>query len=162
MPTPPAVALRTTVTLLLAGKVNVPLNCDDDTVDAVSVPPLALVALSSTIPNRPPGKTSCKVALVTALGPRLRAIRVKVVVCASRITVGAADFETLRSACGPILTTAVPVLLPGLVSVIPAGGAMVAVLITAPAVPATACKTTVSVLATGKVAVPLKAELLVT
>lgn len=60
------------------------------------------------------------------------------------------------------MTTAVPVLLPGLVSVIPAGGAIVAVLTTVPTVPATACKTIVSVLATGSVAVPLKAVLVVT
>lgn len=60
------------------------------------------------------------------------------------------------------MTTAVPALLPGLVSVVPAGGAMVAVLITAPTVPATACKTIVNVLAIGMVAVPLKAVLLVT
>lgn len=60
------------------------------------------------------------------------------------------------------MTTAVPLLLPGLVSVVPAGGAMVAVLMTAPAVPATACKTTVKVLAIGSVAVPLKALVVVT
>ena len=162
VPTPPAVARRTTVTLLLAGNVNVPLNCEDETVDTVRVPPLAPVALSSTMPNRPLGKVSRTVALITPVGPRLRTMRVNDVVCPSRITVGVADFEMLRSACGPILTTAVPVLLPGLVSVVPAGGAIVAVLTTAPTVPATACKTIVSVLATGSVAVPLKAVLVVT
>lgn len=78
------------------------------------------------------------------------------------MTVGVADFEMLKLACGPILITTVPVLLPGLVSVVPVGAAMVAVLTTAPAVPATACKTTVSVLATGSVAVPLKADVVVT
>lgn len=61
-----------------------------------------------------------------------------------------------------MLITAVPELLAGFVSVVPAGGATVAVLITAPAVPATACKTTVSVLTTGSVAVPLNTELIVT
>lgn len=70
--------------------------------------------------------------------------------------------EMLKSACGPMLMTTVPELLPGLVSVVPAGGAMVAVLMTAPTVPATACKTILSVLATGSVAVPLKVELVVT
>lgn len=80
VPTPPAVALRTTVTLLLAGNVKVPLNCDDATVDAVSVPPLAPVALSSTKPNKPLGSVSCTEALVAAFGPELRTTRVNDVV----------------------------------------------------------------------------------
>ncbi len=80
VPTPPAVARSTIVTLLLAGSVNVPLNCDDATVDAVSVPPLAPVALSSTMPNNPLGSVSCTVALVAVLGPALRTTRVNDVV----------------------------------------------------------------------------------
>lgn len=97
VPTPPAVARKTTVTLLLAGNVKVPLNCEDATVEAVSVPPLAPVALSSTMPNRPLGKVSRTVALITPVGPRLRTMRVNDVVFPSRITVGVADFEMLRS-----------------------------------------------------------------
>ena len=80
MPTPPAVALRTTVTLVLAGNVNVPLNWEEDTVDVVKVPPLALVALSSIKPNKPLGRTSSIVASVTAFGPRLLTTMVKDVV----------------------------------------------------------------------------------
>ena len=162
VPTPPAVALKMTVTLLLTGNVRVPLNCDEDTVDAVKVPRFWLVALNNTTPNKPPGKMSCTVALVTALGPKLRITNVKEVVCASTITVGVADLVMLKSAWGPMLITTVPELLLGFVSVVPVGGAMVAMLTTAPTVPATACKTTVNVLATGSVAVPLNAELVVT
>lgn len=80
VPTPPAVARKTTVTLLLTGNVKVPLNCEDATLDAVSVPPLTPVALSSTMPNRPLGSKSCTVALVAAFGPALATIRVNDVV----------------------------------------------------------------------------------
>ena len=165
MPTPPAVARCTIATVLSAGSISVPLNNDDETADAVSVPPLALVALYSTMPNKPLGRTSRTDALVRILGSALRTIKVSEVVCPSIRTVGVAVFVMLKSACGPILTAAVPALLPVLVAVVPAGDAMVErwwrCLITAPTVPATACKTTVSVLATGSAAVPLIAELLV-
>ena len=57
-----------------------------------------------------------------------------------------------------MLIVAVPLLLEGSSSVVPAGGAIVAVLMTAPMVPATARKMTVRVLAAGSVAVPLKAR----
>lgn len=162
VPVAPALARKVMVTLLLAGKVRVPLNCDDVVIELVNVPPLKPVALKNVMPNKPPGKMSCRVALVAVLGPRFREISVKVVVWSYKITVGVADLVRLRSACGPMLTVTVPRLLPALTSVTPAGVATVAVLMTVPDVPATACNTTVKVLPTGKVAVPLKTVAVVT
>ena len=80
VPTPAAVARSSKVTLLLAGRVRVPLNWDDDMVDTVSVPPLAPVALSSTRPSKPLGRESRTVAPVAALGPALATVKVKTVV----------------------------------------------------------------------------------
>ena len=162
VPVAPDLARSVIVTLLLTGRVSVALNCDDVVIKAVSVPPLKPVAPRSVIPNKPLGNVSFNVALVAAFGPVLRAVSVNVVVWSNNMTVGVAVLVKLKSACGPILTVTVPTLLPGLSSVTPAGAAMVAVLITAPDVPARACNTTVSVLATGKVAVPLNTLAVVT
>ena len=67
------------------------------------------------------------VALVTTLGPGLRATNVNVVVWLHKITVGVADLVKLKSACEPMLIAAVPTLLLGLSLVTPAGAAMVVV-----------------------------------
>ena len=138
VPVAPALARSVIVTLLLTGKVKVPSNCDDEVTELVNVPPLNPVALRKVIPSKPFGKISRSVAFVAVLGPVLRAVSVKVVVWSYKITVGVADLVRLKSACGPILTVTVPRLLPGLTSVTPAGAATVAVLMTAPDVPATA------------------------
>ena len=127
MRTPPAVGCCTIATVLSAGSISVPLNNDDETADAVSMPPLALVALNSTMPNKPLGRTSRTDALVRILGSALRTIKVNEVVCPSIRTVGVAVFVMLKSACDPILRAAVPALLPLLVAVVPVGGPMVAV-----------------------------------
>ena len=49
---PPAAALRTIITLLLASSVKVPFNCQDTTVDAVSVTPLAPIELGAVFGRR--------------------------------------------------------------------------------------------------------------
>ena len=138
------------------------MNWVDATTEAVKVPPPLPLAASNSMPKRPLGSVSRTVAAVAAFGPTLVTVRVKTVVWASRITVGDADLVMPRSACGPMLTVTVPVLLLLSVSVVTVGTAMVVVLITEPAVPATACSTTVRVLDTGSVTLPEKLLLVVT
>jgi hypothetical protein len=101
---------------------------------------------------------SANVALVAVLGPALVITRLKVSVPPALGVAVLAVLLMPRSATSPTVMVAVPVLLPGVVSVVPGGVLTVATLAIVPlAVPATLTwKVTVMVPAGGSVTVPLR------
>lgn len=102
------------------------------------------------------GNRSLSVALVTALGPEFANVNVKVVVCPIASDGVLATLVADKSALGPTITVAVPVLLARFTSLAAAGGLTVAVFTGAPLAVATALIKMVKVWLTGIVTVPVK------
>jgi hypothetical protein len=99
-------------------------------------PPTALVTLLKV--PRPVGRLSANVALVAVLGPALLSTSVYVSVPPALGVAVLATLLRLRSATRPTVMVAVPVLFPGVVSVVPGGVLTVATLAIVPlAVPET-------------------------
>ena len=101
------------------------------------------------------GSRSFNVALVTALGPVLTKVSVKVVVCPNASDGVLATLVADKSTLGPITTVAVALLLTKLSSLAASGGVTVATLTGAPLAVATALIKIVSVWLTGIVTVPV-------
>jgi hypothetical protein len=155
---PLAVPATLTCTVMPGGSVTVPLRVLVPMLKlpVVAPPPVALTTLAM-VPS-PVGRVSANVALVAVLGPALVITRLKVSVPPALGVAVLAVLLMPRSATSPTVMVAVPVLLPGVVSVVPGGVLTVATLAIVPlAVPATLTwKVTVMVPAGGSVTVPLR------
>ena len=123
---------KVTVTLPPETSVTVP----DRLLAVVAVPtklePTVAVPVTLVIVPRPAGRLSRKVAFVAVLGPLFVITRLYVSVPPAVGVALPAVLTRLRSAEGVTVTVAVPVLLPGVVSVVPGGTLTVATLLIAP------------------------------
>jgi hypothetical protein len=155
---PATLTWKVTVMVPAGGSVTVPLRVLVPMLKlpVVAPPPVALTTLAM-VPS-PVGRVSANVALVAVLGPALVITRLKVSVPPALGVAVLAVLLMPRSATSPTVMVAVPVLLPGVVSVVPGGVLTVATLAIVPlAVPATLTwKVTVMVPAGGSVTVPLR------
>jgi hypothetical protein len=158
---PETLAWKLTVMAPPGGRVTVPLRAllVMLKLPVLAPPPTALVTLLKV--PRPVGRLSANVALVAVLGPALLSTSVYVSVPPALGVAVLATLLRLRSATRPTVMVAVPVLFPGVVSVVPGGVLTVATLAIVPlAVPETlAWKLTVMAPPGGRVTVPLRALL---